>query len=155
MLEGFEHFADLTREIPCDAQSGGHLSVAHNATMLKKLEAETEVLNRVFGYKARMMDVAELARDWVDEFGVHGAQHEPLGIGVQPAKLAFKHLRAARAAGATVHTASPVEGITPEDGHFRVRTPGGTLRARAVAIATAITPCSLKPDHAGVVKFTR
>ena len=136
ILDGFEHFADLTREIPCEAQPGGHLYIAHNATMLKKLAAETEVLNRVFGYKARMMDAAELARDWVGEVGAHGAQHEPLGIGVHPAKLAFGYLRAARAAGATVHTASPVEGITPENGHFRVRTPGGTLRARAVAIAT-------------------
>ena len=136
ILDGFEHFAALTREIPCDPQPGGHLYVAHNATMLRKLAAETEVLNRVFGYKARMMDRGELAAEWVDEAGAHGAQHEPLGIGVHPAKLAFGYLAAARAAGAKVHTASPVEAITPDGAGYRVRTPGGTVRARAVAVAT-------------------
>ena len=136
ILDGFEHFASLTREIRCDAQPGGHLHVAHNTTMLKKLAAETEVLNRVFGYQARMMGRDELAAEWVDEAGSHGAQHEPLGIGVHPAKLAFGYLAAARAAGAKVHTASPVEGITPDGAGYQLRTPGGTVRARAVAIAT-------------------
>ena len=136
ILEGFEHFAAFTREFACDPRAGGHLYVAHNATMLKKLAAETEVLNRVFGYRARMMGPDELAAEWVDEKGAHGAQHEPLGIGVHPAKLAFGYLAAARAAGADVHTASPVLDITQDGAGYRVRTPGGTVRARAVAIAT-------------------
>ncbi len=136
ILEGFELFADLTRQIPCDAQPGGHLYIAHNATMLAKLATETELLNRVFGYGARMVDPREVARDWVDEAGAHGAQHEPLGIGVHPAKLAFGYLAAARAAGATVHTASPVLAIETDGAQFRVRTPGGTIRAGAVVIAT-------------------
>ena len=136
ILEGFEHFASLTREISCDPQPGGHLYIAHNATMLNKLAAETEVLNRVFGYGARMMGRGELAADWVDEKGAHGAQHEPLGIGVHPAKLAFGYLAAARAAGAKVHTASPVLDIAADGAGYRVSTPGGVVRARAVAIAT-------------------
>ena len=65
-----------------------------------------------------------------------GALHEPLGTGINPAKLAFGYLRLARAAGATVHPASPVLGIRREKGVFRVSTPGGIVRARAVVIAT-------------------
>jgi taurine dehydrogenase large subunit len=65
-----------------------------------------------------------------------GALHEPLGIGVHPAKLAFGYLRAARAAGACVHPASPVLWIARDGERFRVRTPGGTVTAHAIAIAT-------------------
>ena len=140
-------FTDLTREFACDAQPGGHLYVAHNATMLDKLTREAEVLNRVFGYGVRMIDREGLKRDWLDEQGAHGALHEPLGIGVHPAKLAFGYLKAARAAGATVHPASPVLEITRDGSHFRVRTPGGTVRTRAVAVATGgYTGQSLHPS---------
>lgn len=136
ILKGFELFADFTREIPCDPEPGGHLCVAHNAWMFEKLAAEAEVCRRVFGYKVKMIDREKLARDWLDEEGAHGAQHEPLGIGVHPAKLAFGYLAAARAAGAKVHTASPVLEIIEDGGRFRIRTPGGVVMARAVAVAT-------------------
>ena len=146
ILDGFELFAGLTREFPCDPQPGGHLCVAHNETMLKKLATEAEVCRRVFGYDVRMIGADELARDWFVENGAKGAQHEPTGIGVHPAKLAFGYLAAARAAGATVHPASPVIEITEEGGRFRLRTPGGVVTARAVAIATGgYTGQSLHP----------
>lgn len=136
ILEGFELFASLTREFDCDPQPGGHLCVAHNRTMLEKLAAEAEVCRRVFGYDVRMIGAEALARDWLDEKGAHGAQHEPLGIGVHPAKLAFGYLAAVRAAGAKVHTASPVTKIVEEGGRFRLDTPGGVVSTRRVAIAT-------------------
>ena len=134
--EGFDLFADLTREFACDPQPGGHLYVAHRPRMFDKLAAESEVCNRVFGYATRMVPPDALRRDWMAEEGAHGALHEPLGIGVHPAKLAFGYLAAARSAGVKVHTASPVTAIERDGAAFRVRTPGGTVRARAVAIAT-------------------
>jgi glycine/D-amino acid oxidase-like deaminating enzyme len=82
------------------------------------------------------MGADELRRDWVGEVGAAGALHEPLGIGIHPAKYVFSLLNAARAAGATVHTSSPVIAIEREGGLFRLRTPNGTVKARAVAIAT-------------------
>jgi len=136
ILEGFELFASLTREIACDPQPGGHLCVAHNRTMVGKLAAEAEVCRRVFGYDVKMIGAEELSRDWLDEKGAHGAQHEPLGIGVHPAKLVFGYLAAARAAGATVHPGSPVSEIVEEAGRFRLVTSGGVVTARAVAVAT-------------------
>jgi glycine/D-amino acid oxidase-like deaminating enzyme len=65
-----------------------------------------------------------------------GAMHEPDGIGVHPLKLAHGYLRRARELGARVHPASPVTGIETRDGVHRLRTPGGVVRARAVAFAT-------------------
>lgn len=144
--EGFDYFADLIRDIDCDAAPGGHLYVAHRGWAYDKLRAESEVANSVFGYATRMIEPEELARDWVDERDAVGALHEPLGIGIHPAKLAFGYLRAARAAGARVHPASPVLSVERDGAAFRVRTPHGTVRARAVAIATGgYTGQSLHP----------
>ncbi|EKM98494.1 MULTISPECIES: FAD-binding oxidoreductase [unclassified Acidocella] len=134
--EGFERFTALTQEIDCDAQAGGHLYIAHRQRTLERLRAECELSNRVFGYKTKILDRATLDSEWVREAEAVGALHEPLGTGVNPAKLAFGYLRAARAAGAKVHPASPVLNIERQGNVFRVRTPGGTVRARAVVIAT-------------------
>lgn len=134
--DGFTLFEDLVREIPCDAQPGGHLHVAHRRRSYAKLSAECELANRVFGYAVRMIPGPELARDWVAEAGAAGAAHEPLGIGVHPAKLAFGYLAAARRAGARVHTGTPVLAIGRDSGSFRLRTPFGSVRARAVVLAT-------------------
>ena len=121
---------------PCDAQPGGHLFIAHRRRTFERLVAESEVCNRVFGYGTRMIGRATLDSEWVRDAEAAGALHEPLGTGVHPAKLAFGYLRAARQAGARVHTGSPVQSITRDGAHWRLRTPGGTVRARAVAVAT-------------------
>ena len=134
--EGFECFTDLVAEFPCDAEPGGHLTLAHRRRSLERLAVESEVANRVFGYPTRILDETALRSDWVRDAEAVGALHEPLGIGIHPAKLAFAYLRAARAAGSRIHPGSPVQAITRDGSHYRVRTPGGTLRARAVAIAT-------------------
>jgi glycine/D-amino acid oxidase-like deaminating enzyme len=72
----------------------------------------------------------------VDEREACGALLEPDGVGVHPLKLAHGYLRAARSLGAKVHPASPVTGFEARDGVYRLQTPGGVVRARAVAFAT-------------------
>lgn len=134
--EGFELFSDLIAEFPCDAQPGGHLYIAHRKRTLERLRADSEVANRVFGYGTRILDRATLDAEWVRDAEATGALHEPLGTGIHPAKLAFGYLRAVRDAGARVHTASPVQAIERDGANWRVSTPGGVVRARAVAIAT-------------------
>lgn len=134
--EGFDRFTSLLRDIDCDAEDGGHLYIAHRQRTLARLRVESEVCNKVFGYETRILDRATLDGEWVREAEAVGALHEPLGVGINPAKLSFGYLRAARAAGAKVHPASPVLSIRRERGGFRVSTPGGIVRARAVVIAT-------------------
>lgn len=58
-------------------------------------------------------------------------------MGIHAAKLAFGYLNLARKLGARVHTASPVIGCEWKSGAYHLSTPGGTVRARAVCIATA------------------
>jgi glycine/D-amino acid oxidase-like deaminating enzyme len=137
--EGFDLFRSLIREpeIQCDPQDGGHLYIAHRDKMLPALESEARVLNDVFGYRARMVSRDEIHSDFVRDEEARGAMYEPDGIGIHAAKLAFGYLTLARTLGAKVHTSSPVLDCTYKGGIHYLRTPGGTVRARAVCIATA------------------
>ena len=65
------------------------------------------------------------------------AMLEPDGMGIHAARLAFGYLKLARKLGARVHTASPVIGYSQRNGVHYLATPGGTVRARNVAFATA------------------
>ncbi len=146
--DGFETFEELivSGNIDCEPQRGGHLYMAHRQRMLDKIAAESKVQNEVFGYKTRVLSAEEVRRDYLNEAECVGAVHEPLGTGVHPAKLAFGYQRMARELGAKVHPGSPVLDITTRGGVHHLRTPGGTVRARAVGIATgAYTSLGLTP----------
>jgi len=136
ILDAMETFKGLVAEIDCDPQPGGHLFVAHKPAALAKLEAEAKVLRDSFDYPVEMLSRAQLHDRYFREDEAVGAMHEPEGIGVHPLKLAYGYLRAARALGARVHPASPVTWWETRDGVHHLRTPGGTVKARAVAVTT-------------------
>jgi taurine dehydrogenase large subunit len=152
ITDGFATFEDLVRSSPidCEPQRGGHLYIAHRQRSLDKIAAESKTLNDVFGYATRVVSRAELRHDFVDEAEAVGAIHEPLGTGIHPAKLAFGYQRMARELGARVHPGSPVQHVEQRGGVFFLRTPGGTVKARTVAIATgAYTSLGLTPALRG------
>ena len=66
-----------------------------------------------------------------------GALHEPDGVCIHAAKLASGYQNLDRKLGAKIHPASPVMGWKTANGIHHLTTPGGTVRARAVALATA------------------
>lgn len=134
---GYETFKSLVAELPeCEPQGGGHLYMAHRPKKLAFLRNEGEVMKRVFGYDTRMLSQAEVHEHYMVDHECHGALLEPYGIGVHPLKLAFGYLKRARSLGARVHPASPVQCISSHGGVYYLRTPGGTVRARAVGFAT-------------------
>lgn len=133
---GFETFKSLVRQIDCDAQDGGHLYIAHRDKKLRFLQNEAIVMRDVFGYDTRMLSAEELRREYCDEREAVGALLEPDGIGVHPLKLAYGYARKARALGARIHTGSPVIGWERKNGAHHLRTPGGTVKARAVGVCT-------------------
>ncbi|PWK74102.1 FAD-binding oxidoreductase [Aminobacter sp. AP02] len=139
VAEAFDLFRDLIKspEIDCDPQDGGHLYIAHRDKVMPSLEKESRLLNEVFGYATRVVGRDEIHRDFVRDAEAKGAMYEPDGMGVHAAKLAFGYLKLARRLGAKVHTASPVLGCEHKGDAYLLRTPGGTVRARAVCIATA------------------
>ena len=136
VCDAMENFKDLIKDIDCDPQPGGHLYIAHKPSAMEGLRKETEVLNDIFGYKARMIDQETLKNEYLDDKEAAGAMLEPEGIGIHAAKLAFGYLRMARELGAKVHTSSPVAGWETRNGVHFLRTPGGVVRAKRVAVAT-------------------
>ncbi len=133
---GFENFRQLTQEIDCDAFDGGHLYLAHRPEKLPGLEAEARLMRETFGYDTRMLSAEEVRRDYCDERETVGALYESEGVGIHPLKFSYGLMRRARALGATVHTASPVQGWQTVGGVHHLRTPGGTVRAKRVAVCT-------------------
>jgi glycine/D-amino acid oxidase-like deaminating enzyme len=136
VCEGMDYFKEIIKDIDCEPQPGGHLYIAHRPRVMKSLEKEVQVHNEIFNYKSRMIDEATLKREFVDDKEAAGAMHEPEGIGIHAGKLSFGYLRKARALGVKVHPSSPVSGWETRNGVHHLRTPGGTVRARAVGIAT-------------------
>jgi len=139
IAEGFDLFRALIKEpeIDCLPQDGGHLYIAHRDKMMPALEKESRLLNEVFGYPTRILGREEIHRDFVRDEEAKGAMLEPDGMGIHAARLAFGYLKLARKLGARVHTASPVIGYSQRNGVHYLATPGGTVRARNVAFATA------------------
>lgn len=134
--DGFECWKALVGKIECDAQDGGHLYIAHRPQKLQFLARECEVMREVFGYDTRMLSADEVRERYVHDHESVGALHEQEGIGIHPLKLAYGYLRMARSAGVKVHTGSPVIDWESAGGSQLLRTPGGNVRARTVAVAT-------------------
>lgn len=139
IMEAFDVFRDLINNngFDCEPQDGGHFYLAHKKGVIPSLEAESKLLNDVFGYPSRVMSQEEVHSDYVKDQEAVGALYEPDGTCIHAAKLAFGYLELARKLGATVHPASPVMGWKVKNGVHHLTTPGGTVRARAVALATA------------------
>lgn len=133
---GFENFKQLTTEIDCEAFDGGHLYVAHRPEKLDYLRNETRLKRETFGYDTRMLSADEVRRDYCDERETVGAMLEPEGVGIHPLKFTFGLIRKARALGAKVHPASPVQGWETHNGIHHLQTPGGTVRAKRVVVCT-------------------
>ncbi|MCX7225552.1 MAG: FAD-binding oxidoreductase [Burkholderiales bacterium] len=119
---GFENFRALTQEIDCDATDGGHLYLAHRPEKMAYLRNEHRVRNETFGYKTRLLSAEEVRRDYCDERDTAGAMLEAEGVGIHPLKFTFGLMRKAR--GTTVN------------GVHHLRTPGGVVRAKRVAVCT-------------------
>lgn len=133
---GYENFKNLASEIDCEAHNGGHLYLAHRPEKIEYLRNMTKVRNEIFGYKTRMLSAEQVRSDYCDEREQFGAMYEEEGVGVHPLKLTFGLIRKARALGAKIHTASPVQEWETVNGIHHLRTPGGTVRARRVVVCT-------------------
>lgn len=146
VAEAFDLFRDLigSGEFDCDPQEGGHFYLAHREKMMPKLAKESQLLNDTFNYGSRIISRDELHEKYVKDQEAVGALWEPDGTSIHAAKLAFGYQNLARKLGATIHPASPVLGIKVVNGVHHLTTPGGIVKARSVALATAgYTPAGL------------
>ena len=143
---GFDNFKHLSSQIDCDAIDAGHLYIAHRPEKLDYLKDLATVHREVFGYDNRILSAQALREDFCDERDSAGGLFESQGVGIHPVKFALGLLQQARALGVTVHSASPVDGWETIGGLHHLHTPGGTVRAKRVAVCTgcytgqALTP---------------
>ncbi|MDH0131723.1 FAD-binding oxidoreductase [Pseudomonas asiatica] len=121
--------------IDCDAQPDGVIKLAHHPSRLAALEHEAKLFNQHFDFPVETLS-ADALRHYHGGDEVHGGIRLSQGFGLHPMKLAMGLLRLARAAGASVHPGSPVTEWERKAGWHLLKTPGGTLRARKVIIAT-------------------
>jgi glycine/D-amino acid oxidase-like deaminating enzyme len=133
---GFENFKHLTTEFDCDACDDGHLYIAHRPEKLDFLRNEMRVLRDIYGYDTRMLSSEEVRTNYCDERDAAGALLEAEGVGIHPLKFLFGLIRKARELGVKVHPGSPVQGWETRNGVHYLRTPGGTVRAKRVAVCT-------------------
>lgn len=139
---------DLLKDhaIECDVLEAGHLKIAHRPSRAAALAQEAELLQREFEYPAEFLPAEQLRNEHIGGEEAHGALRFPDALAVHPLKLAHGVHAAARSAGARVHSASPVLAWTKRKGRHELATPHGTVRARAVVIATnGYTPEGLFP----------
>jgi len=147
---------NLVREIAhregfsIDETGEGELEIAHSATRVGALKAEGRFLNDNFGSKTKFLDNDALTRAGLSCSLDSGGLLHDVGYGLHPMKYVGGLLNAVRACGAVVYGSSPVVAWERHGAAHRLVTPGGSLLADQVIVATnGYTTDDLLPALAG------
>ena len=120
--------------IACELTSSGTLHCAVGQAGQAEIEARAAQWQRR-GAPVRLLSAGEAA-EWTGARGYAGALLDERAGTLQPLAYARGLARAAVAAGAAIHTGSPVIGCEPNGQGWVLRTPGGEVRANWVIGAT-------------------
>jgi glycine/D-amino acid oxidase-like deaminating enzyme len=122
--------------IAADRGPDGEAVLAHRPQALAGLAEAAGLRARLGAARAEVLSRAALAERGLAGPGFHGGVLGPVGFPLHPLKYTLGLAAAARAAGVRLHGASPVTALSPEGGGWRLATPGGTVAARRVLVAT-------------------
>jgi glycine/D-amino acid oxidase-like deaminating enzyme len=155
-LEALETVRDFvaTEQIACELQAGGYVHVAHRPDRVPELRERLEIYRGSLGYDGvEFLDRAALEQEgYLRGPSAHGALRFKDAFGLHPMKYVRGLAVAAMRRGATLHPDSPVLGWNRDGGRHLLATPGGTVRARRVILATnGYTPERLHPFFRGRV----
>ena len=120
--------------LDCDYIRPGFLRMATSPAYVKRIQREIE-LARSLGIEGIEWLDRDTAREEVHSDSYLGAWWEPRMALINPLKLVREMKRVAIKRGARVHEHSPVRAIE-RGAAFRLRTPGGTLTAERLVLAT-------------------
>jgi glycine/D-amino acid oxidase-like deaminating enzyme len=145
---GAQNLADIGKTvarlgIDCDWHVPGELTVATEPHHLDELAELAGDMAR-HGLDAELLDAGQ-TRARLDSPTYLGGLREPGGTAlVEPARLAWGLREACLGAGVRVHEGTPVTGLGRHGAGLRLETPGGTVTARRVALATNAFPPLLR-----------
>lgn len=120
--------------LACEARQNGTLRVANSDRAVAGV-AETARQCQVRGMPVSLLDRAAVAAaTGTDRYRV--ALHDARGGDVNPLAYVRGLASAAAAAGATIHGRSPVQALQKNAAGWKLDTPGGTVQADKILIAT-------------------
>lgn len=139
--------------LECHIEQRGRFIAANSQAHYTDLARELEAMQRRLGFPYHMVSRSELQRELASDAYVGGAVIPDLGA-IHPALYHAGLLRAAMAAGAAIHTNTPVGSVQTDADGFAVATPRGAIRARDVIVATnGYTPRFLAWQARRVIPF--
>lgn len=131
--EALFRFAE-SEDIACEAEQTGWLQPAHSAGRMRLSESRVRAWRR-FGGAAELLDRASMASMIGSNFW-HGGMFNPTGGHINPLALVRGLAAACERKGVRIHECTTVTGYRRENDGWRISTAGGSVRARAVALAT-------------------
>lgn len=139
---------NLVREfdMQAEAEQAGWFQPAHSPGRVKLSQKRVDAWRR-FGFPAELKDAKQTA-EILGSDSWHGGMYNPTGGHINPLALAREMARAAESLGATIHEQSPVTSFVREGAEWVIRTANGTLRARALILATNAYTGELAPKLA-------
>ncbi|ORE93566.1 FAD dependent oxidoreductase [Stappia sp. 22II-S9-Z10] len=139
---------DLVREFGMDAEAeqNGWFQPAHSPGRVKLSEKRVAAWQR-YGFPATVKTAAETAEILGSDFW-YGGMYNPTGGHINPLALARGMAKAAEGLGATIFEQSPVQSFAREGATWVVRTASGTVKARALILATNAYTGELAPGLA-------
>ena len=124
-----------TEKIQADAHGHGEWSLAHRPRDAAGFAEDAAFLKASFGIQAELFSQAQLAERGLASPAFHGALHHPIGFALNPLKYTLGLARAASKAGVRIYGNAPVMALHAGAPN-RLVTPGGSISARHVIIAT-------------------
>ncbi len=148
-LEAVETVRELiaTERIDCAPQPPGYVHVAHRPALAAELRHRAALYRDPLGYEGvDFLDRAALEERYLRGPSAHGALRFRDAFGLHPLRYVRGLAEAARRRGARLCVGSPVLAWRREGAWHHLATPGGTVRARRVVVATnGYTPEGLHP----------
>jgi len=136
---------DLVREfdMQAEAEQTGWFQPAHSPGRIALSQKRVDAWQR-HGFPAELK-TAEQAREILGSNFWHGGMYNPTGGNINPLALARAMAKAAESLGATIHEDSTVTSYAREGAQWVIQTAHGTLKARALILATNAYTGELAP----------
>ncbi len=122
-------------QINCDFRRTGHIVTAFKAKHFEGLKAESEYLNKNFGYESSVLDKSQLHEE-IDSPIYHGCLVDNSSYSFHPLNYAIGLAEAAKSVGAKIFEFSKALSIEYDQSSVKVVTAKGVVTARDIIVAT-------------------